>query len=178
MDKQLENKITASIWRDTTSKPITVECPSGAQIKMVRLPFSTMIKKDLIPSALVSTAIGILEGRTYIDKGREAYLRNIEVIGRYVKECVIEPMITLDESKATEDIMYIDDIPDADKLYIANVAMHYLKPIIVKPKQDEPLPSEDVEQVPTLQEAEQVIPDKPEEGTEEVSSDYKKFCEQ
>ena len=171
MDKQLENKISASIWRDITSKPITVVCPSGAEIKMVRLPFSTMIKKDLIPSALVSTAIGILEGRTYIDKGREAYLRNIEVIGRYVKECVVEPMITLDEDKATEDIMYIDDIPDADKLYIANVAMHFLKPKIIKPDK-----ADEVE--PTSQEAEQVIPDSPEEGTEEVSSDYKKFCKQ
>lgn len=167
MDKDMENKISASIWRDITSKPITVVCPSGAVVKMIKLPFSTLIKKDLIPSALVSTAIGIMEGRSYIEKGREAYLKNIEVIGRYVKECVVEPMITLHEDKASEDVMFIDDIPDADKLYITNVAMHFINPTISKRAKTD---------VEITQPTEQ-----PEEATavaaEEVSADYKKFRE-
>jgi len=104
---------TASEWAKKTREAHTVRLPSGVVVRLRKPTFASLVRKNAIPSHLLSLAIRIQEGKFFGEKITPKDVKElVELQSVYAQEAVVEPKVVLQSPQNGE--IALEDIPDED----------------------------------------------------------------
>lgn len=109
-----------------------LELPSGIVVRAKRVELQTMIMQGSVPNPLmevvsqalekgkkadIAAMVGVDEGKIDLDTVRDMY----DMVNAVVMESILEPEIhpvPEDEADRDDDLVYIDDVDDTDKMFM------------------------------------------------------------
>lgn len=109
---------------------VELELPSGNVCLARKVGITTFIRKGLIPNSLLGMVQKAQQGRG-LDRdeilGDDQRLRDlVEMYDRIVVDVVVQPRVLAAPPEGVareEDALYVDDVDDEDKQFVANWAM-------------------------------------------------------
>lgn len=120
----LEIKKTLKEKRDG----ILVKLPSGLVFKLTQPSISKLLKDDVFPSELVSTAIK-MDSNTNTPTTKEEYLRSLQIIDEVVHQASVEPKVVLTRKEEDDTNVFVGDVEDQDRVAIYMFAQTGVKPL-------------------------------------------------
>lgn len=102
--------------------------PSGVTFRLTKPSISKLLKDNVFPSELVSTALK-LDTNTNIPTDREEYLKSLKVIEEIILRAIVYPKVVRTQEEVTEDSIALDDIDDTDRIAIYMYAQMGVKPL-------------------------------------------------
>lgn len=105
-----------------------IKLPSGLVFRLTKPSISKLLKDDIFPAELISTAIK-MDSNTNAPTTKDEYVKSLAIIDEIVIHSAVFPKVVKTKEEVTKESIYVGDVDDQDKVAIFIYVQTGVKPL-------------------------------------------------